>query len=254
LPAAVPARIWPCTRRVQYKPEVGLSVTQNFTPRTRGNEACTRSAHNPHRPPFPAPATHTAMSRSWSEWLGVDAASRAERAARAQSLKEQKQAEAVLELRALFQDTEEGRKLTQQLAQGELRCELGTGQASSGAARVRAPRPSAPCARAAPALHQPCPCPPASARGPARSNGRLKGPMCGARALNCRVQPRPAPCRRRRRPAPSFPRRRVWARRHRRRGADRRLPAPLARRARVERGRDVQAAGGARGVARAQHA
>lgn len=57
------------------------------------------------------------MSRSWSEWLGVDAASRAAAAAARAKAAAERQDAAVVELRRLF-DSDEGRACAAQLAQG----------------------------------------------------------------------------------------------------------------------------------------
>ena len=57
------------------------------------------------------------MSKSWSQWLGVDEGSRAEAKQEAAAKKEAKHAHAVEELRALL-DTEDGRRCGVQLARG----------------------------------------------------------------------------------------------------------------------------------------
>ncbi len=58
------------------------------------------------------------MSRSWSQWLGVDEETQKLKAEQKAEAKAAKQALAVAELRALF-DSEEGRLCGKQLAQGE---------------------------------------------------------------------------------------------------------------------------------------
>jgi hypothetical protein len=57
--------------------------------------------------------------QSWSEWLGVDAASRARRQEEKTKAQEEAHAKAVAELKTLLLETEEGRLCAKQLAESE---------------------------------------------------------------------------------------------------------------------------------------
>ncbi len=58
-------------------------------------------------------------SKTWSQYFGVDAASKAERQASKAALEEKKHAEAVEELRQRLLNSEEGRLCAKQLAESE---------------------------------------------------------------------------------------------------------------------------------------